>query len=119
LARAESEKSCSNRASTGRKLGTVTGVLDSLSGTVVPGCRRHITQRGKNRQDVPFTDDGRRLYSKVLPDEKREALSKLRLHTNCGRPLGSDGFVARLEAAMNRRLRPLPEGRPRKKDENR
>jgi hypothetical protein len=68
---------------------------------------------------VFFTDDDRRLYLRVLPDEKRKAASKLRFHTNRGRPLGSDGFAARLEAALNRRLRPLPEGRPRKKDENR
>jgi hypothetical protein len=86
---------------------------------VVPGCRRHITQRGKNRQDVPFTDDGRRLYLKVLPDEMCETASKHRLRTDGGRPLGSDGFAAKLEATMNRRLRPLPEGRPRKKDDNR
>ena len=114
-----------------RKLGTVTGFLGSpsrfvicwachrVARIVVPGCRRHITQRGNNRQDVFLTDGVRRLHLNASPDEKREALSKLRLHTNRGRPLGSDGFVARLEAAMNRRLRPLPEGRPRKKDENR
>jgi hypothetical protein len=85
----------------------------------VPGCRRHIIHRGNNRQDVFFTDDDRRLCLKALAEEDREALSDPRLHTNRGRPLGSDGFVARLEAAMNRRLRPLSEGRPRKKDENR
>jgi len=67
-----------------------------------------------------FTPDAWREYLlAALSDQDREALSHLRLHTNRGRPLGSDGFVAKLEAAMNRRLRPLPEGRPRKTDENR
>ena len=58
------------------KLGTVAGFLNSPSGVcqllgvprvarfVVPGCRRHITQRGNNRQDVFFTDDDRRLGNK-------------------------------------------------------
>jgi hypothetical protein len=32
-----------------------------------------------------------------------------------GRPLGSDGFVSKLERLLGRRLRALPEGRPRKK----
>jgi hypothetical protein len=59
---------------------------------------------------VFFTDDDRRLHLKALADDNREAPSHLRLHTNRGRPLGSDGSVAKLEAAMNRRLRPLPEG---------
>ena len=39
----------------------------------------------------------------------------LRGWTNRGCPLGSDRFVAKLEARLGRRLRPLPRGRPRKR----
>ncbi|MBI9017205.1 MAG: transposase [Phycisphaerae bacterium] len=31
-----------------------------------------------------------------------------------GRPLGSDNFISKLETLLNRRLRPLPVGRPKK-----
>ena len=34
---------------------------------------------------------------------------------NRGCPLGSDTFISKLETALNRRLRPAPRGRPRKK----
>lgn len=57
--------------------------------------------------------DWRDHLAAALGDDDREALRNLRLHTSRGRPLGSDRFVAKLEAAMNRRLRALPEGRPR------
>ena len=40
---------------------------------------------------------------------------RLRVWTHRGRLLGSDKFVAKLELALGRRLRPLPVGRPRKK----
>jgi len=47
--------------------------------------------------------------------EAPEILKRLRKSTMCGRPLGSDSFLARLEHALGRRLRPLPIGRPKKK----
>ena len=43
---------------------------------------------------------------------------KLRIWTSCGRPLGSDSFVSKLEKVLGRRLRPLPVGRPRKTGKN-
>jgi putative transposase len=48
------------------------------------------------------------------PDDERLA-SMLRLSTSRGRPLGSDAFIAKLETWLGRRLRPLPRGRPAKK----
>ena len=36
-----------------------------------------------------------------------------------GRPLGSDRFISKLETTIGRRLRPLPGGRPKKKDKKR
>ena len=41
-------------------------------------------------------------------------VEQLRLCTTRGRPLGSDSFVSKLEHLLGRRLRPLPQGRPRK-----
>ena len=49
----------------------------------------------------------------------RETVSALRLSTHRGRPLGSDGFLSKIESLLGRRLRPLPVGRPRKKERNR
>jgi len=53
-------------------------------------------------------------WRKVLRqgDDERE-VERLRLWTSRGRPLGSDRFVARLEAKLGRRLRALPRGRPK------
>jgi putative transposase len=45
-------------------------------------------------------------------------VAAIRLCTNRGRPLGSDSFMSKIEKAVGRRIRPLPPGRPRKKDEN-
>ncbi|MFH1748015.1 MAG: transposase [Planctomycetota bacterium] len=45
-------------------------------------------------------------------DEDELASIRRSLHT--GRPLGTDKWLSRLEARLNRRLRPLPVGRPRK-----
>lgn len=41
-------------------------------------------------------------------------LERLRLRTHTGRPLGSDGFLSKLETLLGRRVRPLPVGRPMK-----
>ena len=47
--------------------------------------------------------------------EDEASLTALRTALHRGRPLGSDRFVAKLEHALGRRLRPLPVGRPRKR----
>ena len=46
--------------------------------------------------------------------EDEDGLGLLRVRTRTGRPLGSDGFLSKVELAVGRRLRPLPVGRPRK-----
>ena len=63
-------------------------------------------------------------WARMLPrGDWREALRKaqdqglvdgIRRNTHTGRPLGSDRFLSRLEAALRRRLRPLAGGRPKK-----
>jgi putative transposase len=46
--------------------------------------------------------------------EDKQGMSQLRLSTSRGRPLGSDSFLRKAEAALGRRVRALPVGRPRK-----
>ena len=43
-----------------------------------------------------------------------EEVAAIRSCTNRGRPLGTDGFLSKIEKTIGRRLRPLPVGRPRK-----
>ncbi len=50
------------------------------------------------------------------PEEKKE-IHWLRQHSYTGRPLGSDSFMSKIEHFLGRRLRPLPVGRPRKKQQ--
>jgi len=53
-------------------------------------------------------------WREVLRERLEEAdVAALRHATGRGRPLGSDRFLAKLERALGRRLRPLPVGRPR------
>jgi putative transposase len=44
-------------------------------------------------------------------EAETEGWDRLRFHTGRGRPLGSDRFIAKLETALNRRLRTLRPGR--------
>jgi putative transposase len=46
--------------------------------------------------------------------EDMEVLCRLRTSTHTGRPLASDAFLAKVERAVGRRLRPLSVGRPPK-----
>jgi len=45
-------------------------------------------------------------------------MARIRLSTHTGRPLGTDGFLSKLEKILGRRVRPLPIGRPRKEKQN-
>ena len=54
----------------------------------------------------------RRMLEEGLDEDM---VGRLRRQTFRGRPLGSDGFMSKLERRLGRRLRPLPIGRPRKK----
>jgi len=49
------------------------------------------------------------LTQKAEPGE----VELIRLNTHCGRPLGTDGFLSKIENALGKRLRPLPVGRPK------
>ena len=51
----------------------------------------------------------------LVNDLDESKMSGLRMNTHTGRPLGSDGFMSKLETMLGRRVRPLPIGRPWKK----
>lgn len=50
--------------------------------------------------------------------EPEDLVTRLRLHTRTGRPLGIDTFVRDLETQSGRKLHALPRGRPGRKREN-
>jgi len=50
----------------------------------------------------------------IIRPEDNALVTRLRLNTHTGRPLGSDSFLSRLEKRLGRRVRPLPVGRPSK-----
>ena len=52
-------------------------------------------------------------FRSMLLEADEKGVGRLRSSTHTGRPLGSDGFLNKLEQALGRRLRPLPVGRPR------
>jgi putative transposase len=56
-------------------------------------------------------DTWRKELGEGLTDEE---VARIRLRTQTGRPLGSDGFLSKVETLLGRRVRPLPVGRPRK-----
>ena len=47
------------------------------------------------------------------PDEE-STIEIIKCHTNTGRPLGEDNFIKKLEKQLDRRLKALPIGRPKK-----
>ena len=51
----------------------------------------------------------------ICRPQDEAVLTHLRTWSNRGCPLGSDRFISKLEALLNRRLRPRKRGRPRKK----
>ena len=70
-----------------------------------------ILELGKIEEYVDIANWGQYLTEK----EDKGIIDKLKANTSTGRPSGSDSFVIKLEKALGRRLRPLPEGRPRAK----
>ena len=56
--------------------------------------------------------DAREWREALGSKDRAEETRLLRTRTHTGRPLGSDRFIAKLETAIGRRLRPLPVGRP-------
>ena len=100
---------------------------------VIPGEPHHITQRGNNKQNVFLSNRGetdpsglldlswwksiqdsvewKQILMEGLPENVPTTLMR---NTQTGRPLGSESFIHQVETKLNRRVRPLPGGRPRK-----
>ena len=57
--------------------------------------------------------DWRRALGQMQPDEQ---VAAIRRNTHTGRPLAEDAFISKLEKLLNKRLRPLPIGRPAKQE---
>ena len=58
-------------------------------------------------------------WRRALEDiQNEDVIEQIRLNTHTGRPLASDSFISKLEKVLNRRLRPLPVGRPKKRNKN-
>ena len=56
-------------------------------------------------------------WRKMLKEGLEEsAVATLRQFTHRGRPLGTDAFLSRMESLIGRRVRPLPVGRPKGKE---
>ena len=55
----------------------------------------------------------RRELEEVLNEQQ---VYQMRVNTHTGRPLGSDSFLSKCEKLIGRRVRPLPIGRPKKKN---
>jgi hypothetical protein len=47
----------------------------------------------------------------LMEAEDEETLHMVRVRTQTGRPLASDGFMSKVEKLLGRRVRPLPVGR--------
>jgi putative transposase len=58
----------------------------------------------------------RRWRTQLAQPLEDDEIGAIQRHLHAGRPLATDRFLARLEAKLNRRLRPLPVGRPRRED---
>jgi len=57
-----------------------------------------------------------KLYREFLNKDDKEINATMRRATSTGRPLGSEGFIKRLERILGRDLFPKKGGRPKKKD---
>ena len=89
---------------------------------VVPGLPHRITQRGNRRQQTFFCAQAYeacqdyQAHLELMAEwcarrgVEAEAIEEARRHERTGRPLGSDGFVARLERRLGRALRPQKPG---------
>ena len=64
--------------------------------------------------DVWRRDWPEREWRKTLNESLEDsAVEAIRRHTSRGRPLGSDGFLSKVERLLGRRVRALPTGRPK------
>ena len=80
-------------------------------------CRANVTNKYDSliRSDRWLEEKDRKAYKKFLIQKDPETDEKIRKATSTGRPLGSAGFLERIEKVLSRKLTPGKAGRPRKK----
>ncbi|MEW6586277.1 MAG: transposase [Nitrospirota bacterium] len=66
-------------------------------------------------EDSWFSDKEMREYGKLLRQQNEEMNTAIRRATSTGRPLGSEGFIKKLEKILKRDLLPMKGGRPKRK----
>jgi len=55
-------------------------------------------------------------WQQILSEaQEQNEIKCIRTGTYCGRPLGSDSFISKIEHYLGHRVRPLPVGRPKRK----
>jgi hypothetical protein len=64
-----------------------------------------------------FDEEGIKTYREFLSEDDNEINAAIRRATSTGRPLGSEGFIKKLESILRRDLFPKKGGRPKRKGE--
>ena len=79
-------------------------------------CKAHIGGTGDDliTDDEWLDESNRNAYKDFLAQEDPMTEQKIRRATSTGRPIGSDGFIRRLEKCLSRSLIPKKAGPPKK-----
>jgi len=79
-------------------------------------CKANISGKGDELVSghAWLDDNDRKKYKRFLKQRDLEAEKKIRRATSTDRPLGSDGFIKKLERKLAQRLYPGKAGRPKK-----
>ncbi len=95
-------------------------LLERPENYVWSSCRANISGKGDAVVSGQEWLDGeaRKEYRKFLRKHDSEKEQKIRQATSTGRPLGSEGFIKKLERKLSRRLLPGKAGRPHKAQAN-
>jgi hypothetical protein len=64
-----------------------------------------------------FSEKEIKSYREFIRKDTKAINAAIRRATSTGRPLGSEGFIKKLERILNRNLSPKKGGRPKKKVE--
>jgi putative transposase len=78
-------------------------------------CKAHIEGNGDDVLTHGWLDESnRKAYKDFLTQEDPKTEQAIRRATSTGRPIGSEGFIRKLEKRLSRSLIPKKAGRPRK-----
>ena len=77
-------------------------------------CKSNISGEGNGQLSKQGWLDLMKTYRRFLIQQGPETEQKIRHATSTGRPLGSEGFMKKLELKLSRRILPGKAGRPKK-----